>query len=381
MSNEQDEKEGGDDGKSVHSDMIEGGLFVDRNDVVSANETCTESCTNNHLDANIEVDDDNDLSKAAVVQQTNEKDLSTWKKRRCMLILLLCFFVVLAIVFGTTLKRNSDEEDRSAAVLFPPVVVSNETNATECPIDTKPFKIMHPQQYSEQASEFSWELKDACTGLLVASCLPCSLANMSESQQDSKSIQSQGEPTRRHLKDDQLLRNSADECLPINNAYVFSVIPADEPCCGFDATFSILVYDNVIIQYGSSDDNVYFGEREKPCVSEIPFSIEKSATPSIMKSQAPSLPPTNVPTTSPVVSLGPCPGAYILLSYYSIGALVELNGIVYECVRDACGGPYGAKLGSSTSDLWRESWKVTGSCSGTKAPSTNPTISVSESTS
>ena len=101
VSNEQDEKEGGDDGKSVHSDMIEGGLFVDRSDVVSAIETCNdvESCTNNHLDANIEVDDDNDLSKAAVVQQTNEKDLPTWKKRRCMMILLLCFLVVLAIVF------------------------------------------------------------------------------------------------------------------------------------------------------------------------------------------------------------------------------------------------------------------------------------------
>ena len=143
----------------------------------------------------------------------------------------------------------------------------------------------------------------------------------------------------------------------------------------------------LIIQYGASDDSVYFGERETPCVSEIPSSyptIEESATPSITKSQlpssAPSFPPTNVPTTSPVVSLGPCPEAYVLLSYYNIGALVELNGIVYECIRDACGGPYDeAELGSSTSDLWREGWKVTGSCSGTKAPSNNPTISVSTS--
>ena len=383
---EQDEKEGGDDGKSVHSDMIGGGLFVDRND----NETCddVESCTNNP-DANIEMSNDNDLSKGAVVQQTSDKDVPAWKKKRRCVILLLCLLAILAIVLGATLgKRNDDDEDRSAAaVLVPPVVVSNETNTTECPIETKPFAIMHPQQYSEQTSEFTWELKDACSGLVVASCLPCSLASMSEPQQDGNSIQSQGEPTRRHLKDDQLLHNSANECLPINNEYVFNVLPADEPCCGFDATFSIVLYDNVIIQYGASDDSVYFGERETPCVSEIPSSyptIEESATPSITKSQlpssAPSFPPTNVPTTSPVVSLGPCPETYVLLSYYNIGALVELNGIVYECIRDACGGPYDeAELGSSTSDLWREGWKVTGSCSGTKAPSNNPTISVSTS--
>ena len=381
---EQDEKEGGDDGKSVHSDMIGGGLFVDTND----NETCddVESCTNNP-DANIEMSNDNDLSKGAVVQQTSDKDVPAWKKKRRCVILLLCLLAILAIVLGATLgKRNDDDEDRSAAaVLVPPVVVSNETNATECPTDTKPFTIMHPKQYIEEASEFTWELKDACSGLVVASCLPCSLASMSEPQQDGNSIQSQGEPTRRHLKDDQLLHNSANECLPINNEYVFNVLPADEPCCGFDATFSIVLYDNVIIQYGASDDSVYFGERETPCESEIPSSyptIEESATPSITKSQlpssTPSFPPTNVPTTSPVVSLGPCPETYVLLSYYGIGALVELNGIVYECIRDACGGPYDeAELGSSTSDLWREGWKVTGSCSGTKAPSNNPTISVS----
>ena len=83
--------------------------------------------------------------------------------------------------------------------------------------------------------------------------------------------------------------------------------------------------------------------------------------PSYQPTTIPSAEPITVqPTASPLAFLGVCPETYGPISTYTIGARVESDGLVYQCVSVSCRS-YGLEPGRN--------WKVVGSCS-------NPTLSV-----
>ena len=238
-----------------------------------------------------------------------EPTIERSKKRRRWLYLLVLLLLALAIVLGVLLgTKNDGKGERSAAsvggvFIPPPVVVLNETNATDCPVGTKLFSIEHFTLLQDTStSDLTWRVKERCSGLVVAQCLPCSLASIFgpgeptlksifETQQDDESTGD--EPTRRYLKDDQLLQDTA-ECLPNNKEYVLEILPAEdsEPCCGFDPDTSIISYDYVDVNpilldvetssstQVSTTSSVFFGDSESPCTSEststLPTTINET---------------------------------------------------------------------------------------------------------
>jgi hypothetical protein len=117
-------------------------------------------------------------------------------------------------------------------------------------------------------------------------------------------------------------------------------------------------------------------------------SVAASTVPSV-SSSFPSNKPSSYESTmtflpSLIPFVGGCPKAFIPLSYYPIGTevVVSSEGIVYECISYSCGS-YGFQPGSlSTSNLWREGWKVVGSCIDsvqTSTPTHRQTMSFLES--
>ena len=99
-------------------------------------------------------------------------------------------FVVLGVLLGT---KNDGEEERSAAsvggvFIPPPVVVLNETNATECPVGSKLFSIEHSTLQDTSTSDLTWRVKERCSGLVVAQCLPCSKLSPSGSRSRVPSV-------------------------------------------------------------------------------------------------------------------------------------------------------------------------------------------------
>ena len=115
-----------------------------------------------------------------------------------------------------------------------------------------------------------------------------------------------------------------------------------------------------------------------------------SFEPSIQEStyQPSASPTTTSPTQQPLAFLGPCPGSFVMLSSYGMGAQVQVDGIVYECISDYdCGGFVFEPGLSSYGDLWREKWTMVGSCDNgatisptTSTPSHQPSLSPSTST-
>mmetsp|Transcript_11736 Transcript_11736/g.28839 ORF Transcript_11736/g.28839 Transcript_11736/m.28839 type:complete len:717 (-) Transcript_11736:854-3004(-) len=371
-----------------YSDAREGALFVHRN--CSSHET--------H-----EVVDDSD----SLATPTNGEHR---RKQRCLYLLLL-LLLVLVVILGVLLgKKNGDERAIAAgnfvAAFAPPVTVANDTTvpsslpsmspSTECPLGTKPFSIEHLQHRTRLPTMNSvgatWKIKDACSDEVVARCLPCPIGALKAFQLDESFAQLRSNEVENIFK-------GITKCLPIKNEYVFEVLPAPdaEPCCGFNPAVSIISYDNMLIKLGASDlhlfssdsNRVYFGEVETPCTSESP-----SALPTIKASERPSLPPsqepsyvpssspsfsptltpsTSPPTKSPVFFLGGCPESFVPRFSYMIGAQVESDGMIYECISRSCGS-FGFEPGSSMSGLW-SGWGVVGSCAGTMAPTNQPTSS------
>mmetsp|Transcript_34839 Transcript_34839/g.61222 ORF Transcript_34839/g.61222 Transcript_34839/m.61222 type:complete len:985 (+) Transcript_34839:152-3106(+) len=403
----------------------------DREETLSIhNDLSASSATDN----DIENEKDSDASTAPTdpVDDENEK-----KKRRCLFLLLL-LLLVLVIVLGVLLGQKDGDEraviaGAVAGVLIPPIVVVNETTvpsfypsaspsiahslqpslspSMECPVGTKAFSIEHLHHSDHYLPKIKREhhlpptingatlkIKDACSGEVIAQCLPCSKGSLTLSRPQSPLTQPRSNGFTRHLEEK--LHENITECLPINNEYVLEVLPTEGPdaCCGFDPTTSIISYDDVVVKDVASSDsifddesNMYFGVRETPCASESPSAsptVTGSAKPSLLPSQNPSdvpsttpssspslSPSTSTPTQSPVLFLGGCPETFVqFLDAYVIGTQVESNGIIYKCISFSCGS-YGFEPGESTSSLWRQGWEVVGSCSGTMAPTLYPTVS------
>jgi len=103
--------------------------------------------------------------------------------------------------------------------------------------------------------------------------------------------------------------------------------------------------------------------------SETPTSVSPTKALASQPTTIPSLEPIAArPTTSPLASLGACPETYGHFSSYTIGARVESNGFVYQCITVSCRS-YGLEPGRR--------WKIVGSCSNrtvspTVSPSTSP---------
>lgn len=114
-------------------------------------------------------------------------------------------------------------------------------------------------------------------------------------------------------------------------------------------------------------------------------SVSPSNSISSIPSQSPSIlptqpkPPTRFPTFSPIPFFGECPPPFEPLSYYSIGTLISLNGIVFECIDYSCGSfgfdpnPFDESGGTQ----WMSAWEIIGTCasvSPTSSPTTSPSL-------
>lgn len=325
----------GDDVGSVDSNGIarEGALFIHR-----------DGCT-----AHDQINED---TKTTMIQQNGEVSK---KKKHSWLYLLLLLLLALIVILGVLLGTRNDEEQVAAAsvggIILPPMlVVDNSTNVpsssptesvyptvaptTQCPVDMKPFSIMHLRQddssQAASSSESTWRIKDACSGEIVARCLPCSLASFFQPEPDSEDSSlfesNKGEPTRRRSEGDRL--GNTTECIPADNEYVLEIVPADEaaPCCGFHPATSIISYDNVVVSYGASSesrhDMMYFGEKETPCKSDTPSlspTVEETVLPTKRR-------PTPQPTCSTEKEFNLCLAVDMSGSVCNDGSGAECSG-------------------------------------------------------
>ena len=258
------------------------------------------------------------------------------KKKRCLYLLLLLLLLLVVILIILLWGKKNDDMASAAIIpvgggLIPPVIVADEDNDTivpssspsddssihpstspskECPMGFNAFSIKHAVADNEHsyASSFAnkfmtWKIRNSCTGDIITQCKPCPISLVSpmpkKGNQLAQSRHFGGSAHRLEQKD-------LTHCLPINNEYVFEVLPTDdsEQCCGFDASTSIVSYDGVVIH--SSVSKMYFGESETTCISEMP-STSQSAAPSAMITQEPSSEqpstkwPSYYPTKSPIL--------------------------------------------------------------------------------
>lgn len=434
-----------------YNDPREGALFLQRNDSTSSSSSSPRTRGINTV---------SDGSTQTDPLMASEKE----KRKRCCLYFLLFVLLLLVIFLGVLLGQKNNEAEESTAMavaaaggsdgaggssvfLIPPIIlIANETTnndttnvpslypslqpssstSRECPVGTKAFSIEYESSLSSSSSlqnikqnwndkvssDVTWKIKDACSGNIVAQCLPCSSGTLlfSGGTNNNEHVKLTRKRTHDSIGHTRLLQAegvTTTKCLPLNNEYVFEVTPLEDPsdsCCGFDPSSSTLSYDNVAARQGGVahrnsslfgvDEELssvlYFGERETPCPSNVPSlspTIKESTRPSLAASEKPSYvpshapstfptfsPTTSQPTKSPVVFLGGCPESFVQLSYYMIGTQVESNGIIYECISYSCGS-YGFEPGLESSSLWRHGWDVVGSCEGTRAPTSYPTVS------
>jgi len=253
----------------------------------------------------------------------------------------------------------------------------------------------------------TWKIRDACSGEVVARCLPCSTTGnvlalhspshkgyaLAEMRKRTRISNANGRSLHRSDEEEEATRKIT-ECLPVDGEYAYEVLPAEdaaETCCGFDPAASSITYDDVAIGDPSSRTGepatLYFGGRGKGCASpsvagsarpSSPPSGDPSDLPSTAPSPTPTLAPsTSTPTQSPVLFLGGCPESYSpSVVAYSAGMRVESDGTVYECITPYCwnyGFEPGGEGAARSSSLWRHGWEVVGSCEGTMAPTSNPT--------
>ena len=104
-------------------------------------------------------------------------------------------------------------------------------------------------------------------------------------------------------------------------------------------------------------------------------SAEPSLSPS--PSHHPSSYPSNHPITmspskQPITFMGGCPEPFEPFTSYIEFQIVSRDGVIYMCISVNCGSLTNAPGGLS-SDQWRDTWDVMGSCNGTKSPTSSPT--------
>ncbi|KAL9185642.1 LOW QUALITY PROTEIN: hypothetical protein ACHAXT_003419 [Thalassiosira profunda] len=283
---------------------------------------------------------------ASSTQESKEEDGR--KKRRYCCFLLPLLLLLLAAILGPILGRKKKGGDDPAegvpattgVVVPPPIIVfvDNETAvpssapSSVCPLGFTPFVVDSAPPLS--ASNVTWRIADACSGEVVARCLPCPVEGTSLFE--TRAI----EPS-----NDFLGGRGTLECLPTNAEYGLEVVwveDSSEECCGFDAD-SIISFDGVPVAMNdgeglfgdASSGTTYFGERDEPCPSASP-SVVASAPPSFEPSSVPSYAPTRAPTRSPVVFMGPCVPYFQSGADYGVGAQVTADNLVYECTKDSC---------------------------------------------
>ncbi len=97
----------------------------------------------------------------------------------------------------------------------------------------------------------------------------------------------------------------------------------------------------------------------------------------VQPSQRPSNYPSNHPITTspskqPITFMGGCPEPFEPFTQYINGTEVSRDGVIYMCISTNCGSLTYAPGGLS-SDQWRETWAIVGSCNGTNSPTLAPT--------
>lgn len=390
----------------------------------------------------------NEKGSHDLTSQTDSENDDEKRKRKCLYLFILLLIALVAVlaallgrkkeengfaavgaVGGTLLPPFAQKSDTVVPSLYPSTFPSIESSlqpslspSPECPMGTHVFSIEHihhseryvgipsaksvatkhtrHREHSPPAAtatnNATWKIKDACTGDIVAECLPCSISRISfPSSQRLPLMKPRSNGLSRSFE---AKVEDISMCLPINNEWLLEIHPAKDAneCCGFDPTTSVIFFDDAVLTGLANnvmdESSTFFGEAETPCASESPSgspSIRESAMPSldpsrtqsyipsISASSPPSITPTSSsPTQSPVKHLGGCPDSYVSFVPYSMGVEVEMSGLVYRCTSSLCGS-YGFDPGSSASSLWRQAWIVVGSCAGTMEPTSKPTTSVS----
>ena len=106
-------------------------------------------------------------------------------------------------------------------------------------------------------------------------------------------------------------------------------------------------------------------------------SQQPTYSPSRKPSQQPTYSPsrrpvTLPPTNQPIAFIGGCPESFSPYSFYLIGAQVQVEGVIYECISSSCGTDGDASP--------NEGWEVLGLCSGTitSSPTRRPSMQPSQ---
>jgi len=374
-------------------------------------------------------DSQKDIEIGREVVSKSPVDVRSRKRQRCLYLLLLLLLLAVAIL-GILLGTKREDGAVGAELTVTVLVVPNATNSSqpstapsfvsvesleipsadvsdapsyspeempsgspslapsrECPLGMKAVTIDYVELYNPPSSatdfanqQYTLSVKNACYGNVVARCLPCPMKGV------ASPAWSLNKNVRTRRVDETVFENndyaSTTICIPDMQEYHLEVAPIPSysdisPCCGLTSNLAPRVtYDGVIVAEGERD--AYFGDKEGGCQSQLPSAApteRPSASPSGYLSSPPSSTPTSsAPTKSPLAFAGPCLEEFVLLSYYSVGTRISRGGFIYECMRVSCGS-YGHDPGSSTSNLWRQSWTIVGTCTGTFKPTIDPSRS------
>ena len=93
-----------------------------------------------------------------------------------------------------------------------------------------------------------------------------------------------------------------------------------------------------------------------------------SCTGTLAPSNSPTSSPTSNPTTSPTHPIWEkvgCPEAFDINTSVTMGDVVAVDGVVYECTSAFTGRCNQAGWEPGTGDSWETVWSVLGSCEGT----------------
>mmetsp|Transcript_23427 Transcript_23427/g.46633 ORF Transcript_23427/g.46633 Transcript_23427/m.46633 type:complete len:753 (-) Transcript_23427:85-2343(-) len=278
------------------------------------------------------------------------------KRRRCLVILILLPLFILVLLLGILLGKERKEEDSAGTALaVVPIFAENSTEAPSmapsalsvlpgpsCPTDSKLISLqdLSSAVNAKEPSQSIWYVKDACTGNVISSCLPCSEDTLALGNRDDNVQQGRSNG---HLRN---LQSAAfqNQCVPSDGTYVFVVEPAVSPnqCCGFDTTSYILNYGDKVVA-SSEDDNsasstekqVVFGEGTA-CPAAL-LSSSPTGTPSKESTPQPTKQPSPRPTPRPTKqpSSGPTNGPTCSTEQdFNLCFAVDMSGSVCN------GGPF-----------------------------------------
>jgi len=236
------------------------------------------------------------------------------KRRRCLVMLLLLPLFILVLLLGILLGKERKEEDSAGTALaVVPIFAENSTEAPSmapsaqsvlpgpsCPTDSKLISLedLSSAVNAKEPSQYIWYVKDACTGNVISSCLPCSESSLVLGNREDNFQQGRSNG---HLRNLQSVAFQ-NQCVPSDGTYVFVVEPAVSPnqCCGFDTTSYILNYGDKVV--ASSEDDNSASSTEK----QVVFG-EGTACPAALLSSSPTGTPSKEPTPQPTKQPSPRP--------------------------------------------------------------------------